>query len=141
MHPVGNRSTRLYRTAKTHKFEHPRDITKGNTKVRPITDEAGTYAYNVSQVILKPLCKNEYIINDSQSFSKEFSTLPPLEDVEEHVAYNVQSLFTNILVKETMDYIVDRAEGLVTRKIVWKSSLFAFSTCWMVVFGNDGRKK
>ena len=40
-----------------------------------------------------------------RSFSLELSTLPPLKD-EEGVSYDVKSLFTNIPIKETIDYII-----------------------------------
>ena len=57
---------------------------------------------------LRPLCNNEYPINDTQSSSQELSTLPPLEEGEKDILYNVESLFTNIPIKETIDYIIDQ---------------------------------
>ena len=52
---------------------------------------------------LEPLCKNVYASSD-----KQFSTLLTMEQVEEHDSYDVGSLFTKILVKETTDYILDQ---------------------------------
>lgn len=51
---------------------------------------------------MEPLYKNEYTINDS----RELSTLPSLEEDEEDVLYNVESLFTNIPVKQTIDHYI-----------------------------------
>ena len=67
--------------------------------------------FNVSQVIseyLKLLCKNEFTINDTQQFPRDLSNLPPLEKDEEDVSYDVESLFTNIPVSETIDYIINQ---------------------------------
>ena len=35
-------------------------------------------------------------------------TLPPLEEDERDVSHDVETLFTNILVKETIDFIIDQ---------------------------------
>lgn len=84
---------------------------KENIKFRPIIDQTGTYTYNAAQMIsdcLKPLCKNEHTINNTQSFSQKFSTIPPFGKDEEDVSYDVKPLFPNIAVKETIDYIIDQ---------------------------------
>ena len=47
-------------------------------------------------------------MKDTQSFSKNIRDFPPLENVEEDVSYDVESLFTNIPVKETVNYILDQ---------------------------------
>ena len=68
MYPHSNQPARLYGTAKTHKFNNNQEINKENLKFRTIKDQARTYNYNVAQVIsqyLKPLCKNEFTINDT----------------------------------------------------------------------------
>ena len=36
------------------------------------------------------------------------SNLPPLSEDEEDVSYDVESLFTNIPIKETIDYIIEQ---------------------------------
>ena len=102
---------RLYGTAKTHKFETLEDITVANLKFRPITDQTGTLTYNAAKVIsdyLRPLCKYEYSINDTQKFPIMLSSIPPLKDDEENVSYYVESLFTNISIEETINYIIDQ---------------------------------
>ena len=48
--------------------------------------------YNVVKVLsdyLRPLCKNEYSINDTQKFPSMLSAIPPLQDDEEDVSYDV----------------------------------------------------
>ena len=57
---------------------------------------------------MKWLCKSEHSINDTQSSSQELATLTPLEEDPEHVSYDVESPFTNIPIKETIDYIKDQ---------------------------------
>ena len=55
---------------------------------------------------LRPLSKNEYSINDTQKFPSMLSSIPPLQDDEEDVSYDVKSLFTNITIEETISYII-----------------------------------
>ena len=52
--------------------------------------------------------KKEYPISDTQSFSQERSTSPPLEEYEENVTYDVESPFTTIPVRLTLDCIIDQ---------------------------------
>ena len=41
-------------------------------------------------------------------FSQLLKDLPPLKDDEEYVSYDVESLFTNMLLKESIDYILEK---------------------------------
>ena len=54
------------------------------------------------------MCINEYNIKDSLQFPQLLKNLPPLKDDEEYVSYDIESLFTNILLKETIDYILEQ---------------------------------
>ena len=54
---------------------------------------------------LRPLYKNEYSINDTRKFPSMLSSIPPLQDDEEDVSYDVESLLTNIPIQETINYI------------------------------------
>ena len=68
------------------------------------------HIYNASKVIakdLKPLAKNEYRISDTLTFP-DLVKNPSISNEYENVSYNVESLFTNIPVEETTNYIVDR---------------------------------
>ena len=110
MRPVSNQPGRLYATAKTHKFNSPDEITVENLKFRPIISQVGTYTYNAAKVIanyLKPLCQNDYKIDDTQSFPSMLKQQTPLSLDEEYVSYDVESLFTNIPVDETISYIIN----------------------------------
>ena len=66
MLPTSSESTRLYGTAKTHKFGSPGMITNEKLKFRPTIAQTGSYIYNKAQVLveyLKPLVdENSYII-------------------------------------------------------------------------------
>ena len=109
MRPVSHAPGKLYATAKTHKFNSLDDITVDNLKFRPIISQIGTYTYNVSKVIsqyLKPLCENECKISDTQTFASMIKNHTPLSSEEEYVSYDVDSLFTNIPVEETIEYII-----------------------------------
>ena len=50
MRPKSNQPCRCFATAKTHKFDSVNDITSAQLKLRPITDQTGTYIYNASKV-------------------------------------------------------------------------------------------
>ena len=61
MQPDSSQPARLYRTARTHKFETLEDITVADLKFRPIINQTGTFSYNAAKVILdylRPLSKN-----------------------------------------------------------------------------------
>ena len=110
MFPQSNQPARMYGTAKTHKFESPDTISLEELKFRPIIAQTGTYTYKASQVVasfLKPLTdENPYIIRNTQDFPDMIKQQPTLEPDEEYVSYDVESLFTNIPVHETIEYIL-----------------------------------
>ena len=41
-------------------------------------------------------------------FPQLLKDLPPLKDDKEYVSYDVEFLFTNILLKESIDYILEK---------------------------------
>ena len=99
MRPVSNQPGRIYATAKTHKFNSLDDINVDNLKFRP----------TISQIVaecLKRLCSNQYKISNTQEFASVIKDQSPLNDDEEYVSYDVDSLFTNIPVAETIEYII-----------------------------------
>ena len=109
MRPASHEPGKLYATAKTHKSSSLDDITVDNLMFRPIISQTGTYTYNGSRVIsqyLKPLCDNEYKINDTQAFASMIKNQTPLSSDEEYISYDVESLFTNKPVEETIEYII-----------------------------------
>ena len=107
---------------------------------RPILSAIRTCAYNVAKFfvpILKEITINEYTVKDSFSFAEEI--------VEQNanlymVSFDVESLFTNIPLDETIDICVDRiykrkkkVKGLLKRHFkqllihATKSSCFLFN--------------
>ena len=53
------------------------------------------------------MCQNEYKINDTQSFPPILKDQTPLNPNEKYVSYDVESLFTNIPVDETINYTIN----------------------------------
>ena len=105
MRPISNQPVRFFATAKTHKFNKIEDINIQDLKLRPIIDQTGTCIYNASKVIanyLKPLTKNDFIISDTLSFPDMLKKAVNSEDYED-VSDDVDWLFTNIPVKETIE--------------------------------------
>ena len=136
MLPTSNQPGQLYGTAKTHKFDNTADITIDNLKFCPIIAQSGTYTYNAAQVIanyLKPLCNNEYIIQNTQELAKIICEQDPLKSNEQYVSYDVESLFTNVPVHETIEYIINEiyVENKLPKlcsKLIFKRLLLKLTT-------------
>ena len=109
MLPKSHRPARMYGTAKTHKFDSYDQITVENLKLRPIMDQSGTMMYTAAQIIadyIKPLNDSKYIIKDTLTFPSILSENEIQED-EEDISYDVESLFTNVPIEETIEHILD----------------------------------
>ena len=137
MLPTSNQPGQLYGTAKTHKFGNIADITVDNLKFCPIIAQSGTYTYNAVQVIanyLKPLCSNnDYIIRNTQEFAKIIREQDPLKFNEQYVSYDVESLFTNVPVHETIETIINEiyVENKLPKlcsKLIFKRLLLKLTT-------------
>ena len=74
-----------------------------NLKLRPIIDQTGTCYYKTGKFISKYL-KDEFVINNTQDFPPMLNNMSLCED-EEGASYDVESLFTNIPIKDTIDFI------------------------------------
>ena len=111
MYPTSNQPVQLYGTVKTHKHGNIDEINVQSLNCRPIIAQTGTCFCNAAQVIsnyLKPLYTcNEYIIGNTQDFSKLIQEQSPLQLDEEYVSYDTESLFTNVPITETIEYILD----------------------------------
>ena len=106
-----NQPGQLYGTAKTHKYQNPSEITLDTLKFRPIISQVGTHTHSAAKAIgeyLKPLVSdNELILNNTQDFASIIREEPPLAPDEEYVSYDVESLFTNVPLHDTIEYILD----------------------------------
>jgi hypothetical protein len=117
MLPKSHRPARMYGSAKTHKFDSYEQITVENLKLRPIMDQSGTMMYTAAQIVadyIKPLNDSKYIIKDTLTFPSILAENEIQED-EEDISYDVESLFTNVPVEETIEYILD--EIYVNKKL------------------------
>ena len=147
MRPVPNQPGRIYATAKTHKFNSLDEINIENLKFRPIISQIGTYTYNAAKVIaeyLKPLCSNQYKISDTQEFASLIKD--QLNDDEECVSYDVDFLFTNIPVAETIEYIIhqiyiEKKIPPICSKLIFKHLLLKLTTECSFQFNNQLLKK
>ena len=137
MLPKSNQSAQLCGTAKTYKFTNIEEITIDNLKFHPIIAQTGTYTYNAAQVIgeyLKPLCSgNSYIIRNTQEFLILLKQQDPLLPDKQYVSYDVESLFTNVPVHETIDYILQEIYfkeklPITCSKLIMKRLLLTLTT-------------
>ena len=149
MRPKSSQPARLYATTKTHKFNNLDEITVGKLKFRPIVDQTGTAMHDAAKVIgayLKPLAFNEYKINDCLKFPDMIKALPPLQKNKEYVSYDVESLFTNIPLKETIDYLIHKIynEKLlkpICKKLIRKPLLYKLTTDGTIQFNQSFYKQ
>ena len=89
----------LYGLPKTHKNGNP---------IRPIFSAIGTPAYKISKFfvpILNKLTTNLYTINNSFSFVDYLSKISNVDNLF-MVSFDVESLFTNIPLQETIDICI-----------------------------------
>ena len=111
MLPKSHQPEHLYGTDKTHKYNSIENITLKNPKFRLIIAQSHIYTYNAAKVIvdyLKPVSSdNGYIIRNIQEFPKLLQQQDPILPNEEYVWYDVKSLFTNVPIQETIDFILD----------------------------------
>ena len=104
-----NQPARSFANAKSHKFQNINDITIDNLKLCRIIDQTKICYYKTRRVIakyLKALTKNEFVITNTEQFPSILNDVPLPED-EEDVSYDVESLFTKIFIKETIDFFSD----------------------------------
>ena len=136
--------------AKTHKFTNISNINIEQLKFRPIIAQNGTYTYNAAQVIgnyLKPLCfNNNYIIRNTQDFATTITSQPPLNLDEEYVSYDVESLFTNIPIKETIAYIIkqiyeENKLPIICSKLIFRRLLMKLTTESTFIFQGNYYKQ
>ena len=135
MMPFSHKPARLFTSAKTHKFENFDDINIKELKLRAIIDQTGICYYKTGKVIaqyLKPLTKTEFVINNTQDFPSMLNRVKRSED-EEDVSYDVESLFTNIPINETIDFICDeiyihKKRQPICRRFVFNKLLLKLTT-------------
>ena len=109
MRPISNQPGRFFATAKTHKFNSFEDITVQNIKLRPIIDQTNTFSHAAAKIVSdysQPLASNEYVINNTLVFPELVKNIPINND-EEDVSYDIESLFASIPVQNTINYICD----------------------------------
>ena len=144
MFPESNAPAKMYGTAKTHKLDSTDNIEITKLKFRPIINQTETYSYKAAKVIswyLKPLCRNEYTIKDTQFFAKSIKELPPLKEDEEDVSQDNESLLTNISINDTIDYILDQIYVKhklkpICSKLIFKHFLMKLSTAVTFTFNS-----
>ena len=102
---------------------------------RLIIAQTWTYMYKTAQVIseyLKPLYENnDFIIKNTQDFDQLIREQPPLDENEEYVSYDVESLYTNV--HDTIKYILEEIYTHnklphICRKLILKRLLLKLAT-------------
>ena len=100
--PTGSKPGILYGQDKVHK-----PVEDSCPSFRPILSDISTPTYDLAKFlvpILKPLTENEYTVHDSFSFASEASKFNYKNLM---ASLDVESLFTNIPLEETIDNIIN----------------------------------
>ena len=106
MSPDDPKPARLYGLPKIHK-----PLVNGLPKYRPIISQIGSATYNLAKYLLpflEPLTTNEYTVRDTFHFIS-------MLDNKDHrlimASLDVDSLFTNIPLSETINIVTDKVYG------------------------------
>ena len=134
MRPCGSKPGVLYGLCKVHKKpDEPNRL----PPLRPVLSATGTCSYKFFVPMLKEFTINEYTVKDSSSFSNEIHN----KSTSLYMAsFNIQSLFTNIPLDETIDICLEllfnkkrKVKGMLKKHVkelltqAVKSSAFMFN--------------
>ena len=141
MRPTGGNRARARGLPKIHKDYD------SLPKFRPIIDTIGTPYHGIGKFLknlLNPLTQNEYTVKDSFEAVNKIRNIPPelFEQGYSYVSFDVESLFTSVPLKRTVNIILDRIykEKLVDTKLR-KSTLkkLILDTCQKTTFSFHGK--
>ena len=129
LYPSGSAPARIYGSPKMHKFSSSDSF----PKLGLIVSSIGTFNYNLAHFLCdlhSPLVPNNYSCKDTFSFVSQIKNANLSKKFL--VSYDVTSLFTHILLQETIDIAInllfDHNPNLnITRKELKKLFLFATS--------------
>ncbi|CAF4574610.1 unnamed protein product [Rotaria sp. Silwood2] len=102
--PVGSISARLYGLPKVHK-------TQINVPLRPIVSCVQSYNYRLGKYlanIIKPIRHSNYSLKNNMDFLQFLRNNSDLLKNNKMISFDIESLFTNIPVNETIDIICDK---------------------------------
>ena len=105
VYPAGSMPARLYGNPKMHKCKTPDEI----PSFRPIVSSIGAYNYNLAKFLSKmitPYICHDYSCKDTFSFVNGIQSAE-IDTDKFLISYDVQSLFTNIPLEETLDIAVE----------------------------------
>ena len=128
LYPSGSAPARIYGTPKMYKFSSSDSF----PKLRPIVSSIGTFNYNLAHFpcdLFSFLVPNDYPFKDTFSFVSQIKNANLSKKCI--VPYDVNSLFTNISLQETIDIAInlifnDNPNLIITKKELKK--LFPFAT-------------
>jgi len=97
----GSQPCKIYGLPKVH---------KDNVPLRPVLSMIGSAQYKVAKFLdnlIKPLIQNDVEIEDTFKFVSLINNMKTKTDHETMVSFDVSSLFTNVPVSETIDYVTE----------------------------------
>ena len=124
-YPSGFVPARIYCTPKMHKFSSSDSF----PKLRPIVSSIGTFNYNLARFLcdlLSPLVPNDYSCKETFSFVSQIKNANLSKEFL--VSYDVTSLFTNILLQETIDIAINLIFNHNPNLNITRKELFFFAT-------------
>ena len=125
MYPSGSALACIYGAPKMYKFSRSDSF----PKFRPIVSSIGTFNYNFARFLcnlLSPSVPNDYSCKDNFSFVSQIKNANLSKTFL--VSYDVTSLFTNILLQETIDIAINLTFNDNPNLNITKKKLFIFAT-------------
>ena len=110
MPPRSNHPGCFFTTSKTQKFELIEDVSLDYLKLRPINEQTRTDIFKAFKAVAKylnPFSMNVFSIIGTLIFLELLKDSSNNESYED-VSYDIESLFANISVQETKDFIPHR---------------------------------
>ena len=96
--------------------------------MRPIISTIGTVTYEIAKKldkIIKPFIHNDYMVNSSVDFVNKLKII--VQTNKQAFSLDVENLFTNVPVKDTIDVIINEVfltGGWKTRELSFRSKSF-----------------
>ena len=134
LRPTGSGPGKLYGMCKVHKDGYP---------MRPVVSMLGTAEYELAKYLddwIKPFMPSTYMLSSTQDFLAKINEVP-IEEGDYCVSFDVQSLFTNIPLEESIkiiaDYIFsDKSRILVPISKLIFTRLLRLATQGMFIYKN-----
>ena len=108
IYPTGSCPRKFYGTAKVHKLPESKNVDQ--LPIRPIIYNIGTATHQLAKYLAKllfPLSQSQYTVKSTKDFTDKIRNVNVPHGFD-MISFDVKSLFTRILLEETINIALDR---------------------------------